>query len=123
MTYIPGTCNIGKAEIRQRQVVALLGLGFAIFSLVGLLVADTPRASRLGLFLPFLVFAVGSIQARKRFCMAYGLAGTFNFERLGRIQRVQDAEFRRADRKQALLIVAQSVALAAVLTGICYLIP
>lgn len=123
MTYIPGTCNIGKAEIRQRQIVALIGLGFALFSLVGLLWTDAPRAGRLGLFVPFLVFAVGSIQARRRFCMAYGLAGTFNFNRLGKIERVADAEFRRADRRTALVIFAQAAGLAAVLTGICYLLP
>ncbi|MEY2841858.1 MAG: hypothetical protein RLY74_999, partial [Actinomycetota bacterium] len=31
-TYVPGTCNLGKAEIRRRQFVALLGLIFTISS-------------------------------------------------------------------------------------------
>lgn len=123
MTYIPGTCNIGKAEIRQRQVVALVGLGFALFSLVGLLSTDAPRAGRFGLFLPFMVFAVGFIQSRRRFCLAYGLAGTFNFNRLGKMEKVADAEFRKADRRTALVIFAQSAALAAALTAVCYIIP
>ena len=26
MEYIAGSCNIGKGEVRQRQVVALVGL-------------------------------------------------------------------------------------------------
>lgn len=123
VTYIPGTCNIGKAEIRQRQVVGLIGLGFALVSLIGMLTTDAPRAARVGLFVPFLVFAIGWLQARRRFCMAYGLAGTFNFERLGKINRVQDAEFRKADRRLALMIFAQSAALAAALTLVCFLLP
>lgn len=123
MTYIAGTCNIGKAEIRQRQVVALIGLGFAVASFVGLISADAPKASRLGLFLPLMVFAVGAIQARRRFCLAYGLAGTFNFNRLGKMERVDDAEFRRADRKTALVILFQAAALAGALTLLAYLLP
>jgi hypothetical protein len=32
-TYIPGTCNLGKSEVRRRQVVALVGLVFSLISL------------------------------------------------------------------------------------------
>lgn len=123
MTYIAGSCNIGKAEIRQRQVVSLIGLGFAVASFVGLISADAPKASRFGLFLPLMVFAVGAIQARRRFCLAYGFAGTFNFNRLGKMERVDDAEFRKADRKTALVILFQSAALAGALTLLAYLLP
>lgn len=123
MTYIPGTCNIGKAEIRQRQVVALIGLAFALVSLAGLLATDAPRAGRLGLFLPLMVFSVGLVQARRRFCLAYGFAGTFNFGRLGKIERVNEAAFRKADRTMAMKIFAQSAALAGALTLVAYVIP
>lgn len=123
MTYIPGTCNIGKAEIRQRQVVALIGLAFAVVSLAGLLAADAPRISRAGLFLPLMVFSVGMVQARRRFCLAYGFAGTFNFGRLGKIERVDDSAFRKADRVMAVKVFAQSAAIAALLTLITFLLP
>ena len=38
-TYIPGTCNIGKGEIRRRQFVALVG---TVLSVVALLVSSPP---------------------------------------------------------------------------------
>jgi len=73
-SYIPGSCNLGKSEIRRRQFVALLGL-----------------------------FLTGST-----------LAG---------ISRVQSPEDRKADRKTALTILAQSALLALVLTATLVALP
>ena len=102
--YIPGTCNIGKGEIRQRQIVALFGIFLTIFSATALLATDQSRTSRLSLFVPALVFSIGFVQSRSKFCLAYGLAGTFNFERLGKITKVQSAADRKADRKTAIVM-------------------
>lgn len=122
-TYVPGTCNLGKSEIRRRQIVALIGAFLSISALVGLLGTDAPRAARWSLFAPLMVFAVGYIQSRKRFCLAYGLMGTFNLGKLGDIARVQNSEDRSADRKTALKILAQSAALALALTASTFLLP
>lgn len=122
-TYVPGTCNLGKSEIRRRQIVALIGAFLSISALVGLLGTDAPRAARWSLFAPLMVFAVGFIQSRKRFCLAYGLMGTFNLGKLGDIARVQNSEDRSADRKTALKILAQSAALALALTASTFLLP
>ena len=103
-SYIPGTCNLGKEEIRRRQVVALVGLALSIFSLLGLISSDAEPIARLSLFLPLMVFAIGYIQSRKKFCLAYGLMGTFNLGKLGDMAKVQSPEDRRADRKTALII-------------------
>ena len=116
--YIPGTCNIGKGEIRQRQIVALFGIFLTIFSATALLATDQSRTSRLSLFVPALVFSIGFVQSRSKFCLAYGLAGTFNFERLGKITKVQSAEDRKADRKTAIVILLKSAALAAIITAV-----
>ena len=113
-TYIPGTCNLGKAEVRRRQFVALLGLALSIFSAVGLWQGST--LARLTIFLPLFVFAVGYVQSRRKFCMAYGFAGAFNLGRLGELSRVQDPADRAADRKTALSILGQAALLALVLT-------
>lgn len=121
--YIPGTCNIGKGEIRQRQIVALFGIFLTIFSATALLATDQSRTSRLSLFVPALVFSIGFVQSRSKFCLAYGLAGTFNFERLGKITKVQSAEDRKADRKTALSILIQALSLALTITLIIYLLP
>ena len=121
--YIPGTCNIGKGEIRQRQIVALFGIFLTIFSATALLATDQSRTSRLSLFVPVLVFSIGFVQSRSKFCLAYGLAGTFNFERLGKITKVQSAEDRKADRKTAIVILLKSAALAAIITAVFFALP
>ncbi len=116
-TYIPGTCNLGKAEVRSRQVVALVGLVASLILATGLIASSAPQASGLSLFAPLMVFAVGFIQSRRKFCLAYGLAGTFNLGKLGQISKVANPEDKAADRRTALSILAQATALALGLTG------
>ena len=88
MDYVAGSCNIGKGEIRRRQVVALIGLFLIISSTAGLIGSDSPKSARFGLFIPALVFSVGFIQSRRKFCLAFGLMGTFHFGSLGKLSRV-----------------------------------
>ena len=121
-TYIPGTCNLGKAEVRSRQIVALVGLVATLILATGLVASSTPQASGLTLFAPLMVFAVGFIQSRRKFCLAYGLAGTFNLGKLGQISKVANPEDKAADRKTALSILAQATALALGLTGVITLL-
>ena len=115
-TYIPGTCNLGKAEVRSRQVVALVGFVISLILAIGLIASSAPQASGLTLFAPLMVSAVGFIQSRRKFCLAYGLAGTFNLGKLGQISKVANPEDKAADRKTALSILAQATALALGLT-------
>ena len=121
--YIPGSCNIGTGEIRRRQAVALFGLFLTIFSITTLLATDQNKSARLSIFIPSMIFSVGFIQSRSKFCLAYGLAGTFNFDRLGKISKVGSAVDRTADRKTAVLILIKSVALAALITAVFFVIP
>jgi len=121
--YVPGSCNIGKGEIRRRQLVALFGIFLIISSATALLATDQSRSSRISIFVPALVFSVGFVQSRSKFCLAYGLAGTFNFERLGKISRVQSVQDRKADRKTAIVILLKSAALAAFITAVFFILP
>ena len=121
--YIPGSCNIGNGEVRRRQLVAIFGLFLTSFSAVTILATDQSRNSRLSIFVPALIFAIGYVQSRKKFCLAYGLAGTFNFGKLGQISKVQSTEDRKADRKTAVLILFQSAALAALITAVFFALP
>jgi hypothetical protein len=121
--YIPGACNIGKGEIRRRQIVALIGLALSISSLITLISTNAPRGARLGIFVPLAVSSIGWVQSRKKFCLAYGFMGTFNFGKLGQLSRVADSASRAADRKTALSILLQAGAYAAVVTAIIYLLP
>ena len=121
--YVAGSCNIGTGEIRRRQVVALAGAVISATSLVGLLNTDAARSARYSLFIPLMVFAIGFVQSRKKFCLAYGFMGTFNFGKLGQILRVLDPISKKADRKTALTILAQSTALALGLTLATFTLP
>ena len=121
--YIPGTCNIGEGEIRRRQLVAIFGLFLTTFSAATIIATDQSKNSRFSIFLPALIFSIGFVQSRKKFCLAYGLVGTFNFGKLGQISKVQSTEDRKSDRKTAVSILFQSAALAASITAIFYILP
>ena len=121
--YIAGSCNIGKGEVRRRQSVALVGLFLVFFSASTILGTEQSRSVRLSIFLPAMIFAVGFIQARKKFCLAYGLAGTFNFGKLGSITKVQSEADKKTDRKTAINIFVQSALLAAAITLVFFALP
>ncbi|MBU6255469.1 MAG: hypothetical protein KGM45_04155 [Actinomycetales bacterium] len=121
--YIPGSCNIGKGEIRRRQIVALVGLFFSISTLITFNTIDAPPAVRIGIFFPFMVASVGFVQSRSKFCLAYGFAGTFNVGKMGDIKRVASKEDRAADRKTALVILGKSFLLAALATAVVLVLP
>ncbi|MEI7930384.1 MAG: hypothetical protein WCH97_02590 [Actinomycetes bacterium] len=123
MDYIAGSCNIGKGEIRRRQFVALIGLILTITTVIGLINVSAERSARLGVFVPAMIFAIGFIQSRRKFCLAFGLMGTFNFGSLGKLSRVASPENRKADRKTAISILVQALSLALVITLIIYLLP
>ena len=121
--YIPGTCNIGKGEVRRRQLVALVGLFFSISTLLAFSTVDAPTEIRLGIFFPLMVASVGFVQSRSKFCLAYGFAGTFNVGKMGDIKRVANKEDRAADRKTALVILGKSFLLAALATAVVLVLP
>lgn len=116
LTYAPGTCNIGPDEIARRRKAAVAGLIATIALGVALLsIGSTPGSTeRLLVALPLTGAAIGWIQARRRFCMAYGLAGTFNLGKIGEMQRVSDERALAADRRTAVIIAAQGLALGLV---------
>ena len=121
--YVPGSCNIGKGEIRRRQLVALVGLFFSISTLLTFNTVDAPTLVRLGIFFPLMVASVGFVQSRSKFCLAYGFAGTFNVGKLGSISRVSDPSDRIADRATALKILAKSFLLAFIATAVVFVLP
>ena len=121
--YIPGTCNIGGDELRSRRIVAAVGLILSLSALAIFIATDVSQSARLGIFIPLLVMSIGWVQSRKKFCLAYGFAGTFNFGKLGHLSRVSDPIARAADRRTALMIFAQSTLYAAVLTALVVALP
>ena len=121
-TYQAGVCNIGGAEVaRRRQVAILGGVFFLALALYSIIQNFSPIATLI-LLAPASIFAIGFVQSRKRFCLAYGLMGTFNFQKLGSITKVEDKAALAADRRMAFQIIVQSMGLALILTSIVALI-
>jgi hypothetical protein len=122
-SYVAGSCNIGKGEVRRRQIVALIGLALAVLAFLGFIATSAPASARTSIFVPFAVMFIGWVQSRKKFCLAYGFMGTFNFGKLGDISRVADKASKAADRKTATKILAEALLYAAIATAIVAAIP
>ena len=121
--YIPGTCNLGAGEISRRRMVAAIGFVLSLSSFTALVTTSASRETRFGIFIPLFVMTIGWVQSRKKFCLAYGLTGTFNFGKMGQISRVANPVDRAADRRTALAIFGKSALYAAALTLLVVALP
>lgn len=118
--YVAGSCNIGPSEIHRRYQVAIVA-GIIYLAMAALLIAtDESPLVRLAIFIPAMAASVGYTQARRSFCLAYGFAGLFNFERAGDVKKVVDAAALKADRAYAVKVLALSFLPALVMTGVVF---
>jgi hypothetical protein len=120
--YLAGSCNIGPAEIKRRYQTALIGGIAYLISAFALIARDASTSSRLIAFLPAMAASVGYVQARRKFCFAYGLAGLFSLEKAGATTKVKDPVALKADRAYALKILGISSLPAIVLTAVVVLL-
>lgn len=115
--YVPGSCNIGSAEIHRRYQVAIIGTILYLILAISYIAADISTAMRLTVFFPAMMASVGYNQARRKFCLAYGLMGVFSLDKLGNTTAIKDPNALAADRKYAFTILAMSLIPALLLTG------
>jgi hypothetical protein len=108
--YQPGACNIGPDEIAARQRSGVAGVVAAGLLGVALLAAKAPPAARLLVALPLAGGVMGLLQARSRFCAAYGMRGVRNFGPLGETTTVDDDAARAADQRRSRQLMARSAA-------------
>jgi hypothetical protein len=109
--YVPGTCNIGAAEIAVRRRAGHAGLAVTAALAAVLVRAPLRRAWRLTLALPAAGAAAGYLQAQRRFCADFGFRGVYNFGDRGQERPVADEQARARDRRRALQIAATSAAI------------
>ena len=98
--YVPGVCNINRAEIAKRRMVGHIGLAVFVIVLVALLATGVSRSFRVILFLPAMMAASGYIQARNHFCTGYAMAGKQNAEQASTTASNIDDEAAKADDKR-----------------------
>jgi hypothetical protein len=114
--YVPGVCNIGAAEIGRRRRSGWAGLVATAVLWSLFLLLRVPQPWRLLLFFPASLAGAGFLQAALHFCAGFGSKGLFNFgPELGKTESVEQAEFRRRDRQQAMRIGLYSALIGAAL--------
>lgn len=122
--YIPGTCNLNLDEIAYRRKAGYLGAGIFFAVLILLLTFEAPRTARLALFLPAWIAAIGYLQAKHKFCVAYGAAGEQNATpgstKADKVSNVADA---LKDKLRARQINIQALAYGAIAALVTLLIP
>ena len=120
--YVAGSCNIGPSEIHRRYQVAIIGGVLYTILAIALIATNQETSSRFIAFAPAMLASVGFIQARARFCFAYGLMGVFNFDKAGDVKKIKDPVALKADRAAALKIVFKSVLSASLMTALVVLL-
>ncbi len=120
--YQPGKCNIGGPEVRHRKAAGWLGLTLAVGLWAAFEQFDTVPAARLIIFFPAFLTALGFLQARRRFCVAYGLAGSYNVSSAApHTSRIENPDDRLKDRKFSIQLLTQSFLIALLAALLCYL--
>ena len=120
--YIAGACNIGPSEIKQRKRVAYSGAIVFVAISIWLIAINAPTTGRLLVFFPAVAATTGLIQARRKFCVAFGFMGVFNFEKIGSTKKITINQDLKADKQFAVKLLLQSVLAAIVLTALVVLV-
>jgi hypothetical protein len=123
ISYEPGVCNIGPAEIARRRRTGHIGLAASLLLFGALLAVGAPHLVRLLLVVTAGIAATGYLQAKLHFCAGFGSTGVYNFGQLGTVQKVADEEARRRDRRRSLEIGVASLAIGLVVGIGAFLLP
>jgi hypothetical protein len=92
-----------------------------LISIIELL--QLPPGSRLLLLFPAALAFTGFLQARQKFCLAYGFAGVFGMRGYRKTSRITDPAFLREDRKMAWSLVLKIAIGTIIVVTIYYCIP
>ncbi|MFX0013389.1 MAG: hypothetical protein ACFFB2_02010 [Promethearchaeota archaeon] len=119
--YSAGVCNIGEAEIKQRRRIGYIGLVLTVITIIVylILIYSIKLDPLFGviIFIPAEMTTIGLIQARSKFCAAYGLTHQQNVSSsLGLTIKIEDEVSQREDRNKAIKIVFQSLIIALIIT-------
>jgi hypothetical protein len=94
----------------MRRNLGWAGLAATIVLWGIFIVARTPQVWRLTLFIPAMLGMLGWLQSAWHFCAAFGFNGVFNFgANVGKTDTIEQAEYRKKDRKTAMQIVGLSL--------------
>lgn len=121
--YIPGTCNIGTQEIARRYRIGFIGVFLTVILIIMIEMMEVHRLWRLTVIAPVAFSLTGFVQAKQRFCLAYGFSGVFSVKGMRQLTKVRDHAFLKQDRQMATLLVARVVIGTCLITLLYYLFP
>lgn len=121
--YIPGTCNIGAAEIKKRKVGTIISAILMVGVLILFQLMSIDGIWRFFLFFPATLFAINFLQVYFKFCVAFGLKGVFNFGDLGKSNSRVSSEHRRKDRKKSILMIGSGLLFGLAVSILYYFLP
>lgn len=122
-TYIPGVCNIGKAEVERRKSKFKFSIVLLILVTIVFLLIDS-NTLLLGFLIGLATYAsILFFQIRQKFCIAFGWFNLYNFGELNSKKvRITTNEFRQKDRLQVAKILAFSLATTVIYIGLIFLL-
>jgi hypothetical protein len=101
-------CNIGPDEIRRRRRIAAVLTVASGMAAIGLVASGVPPLLRFAIWPLTAAAGVTWLQAGRRFCVRFGLAGLENFGPIGRERRVADRQL-RADQRRAMQLIGEGI--------------
>jgi len=116
--YQAGACNIGSTERNRRRQMGYVVSAVAVIYVGVVLWLGLPETYLLGTFVFLYGGALGILQARNRFCAAYGMTGRYGFD--DGDGTVDDASARSQDRMRAFRLVGKAIAVALAGTAVVY---
>lgn len=116
--YESGACNIGGRERSRRRLAGYGSLAAGVTYLAAVVALGLPDSYVLGVGAFAFGGAIGLLQSRERFCVAYGMAGQYGFD--DGSGSVGDATRRSRDRKRAAVLSAKAAGVAGVVTAVVY---
>jgi hypothetical protein len=120
--YIPGVCNINKEEIAYRKKVGAYGKVISLVLATMLVLLDASHILRVLLFFPFVISALGFLQAQEKFCVNYGANGKQNAKDGGKITKIKDSLSLKKDKKKTQEIYIKAITISALSTAIVIII-
>ncbi len=114
--YVPGMCNINKAEIAYRRKAGYVFAAITVLVTAIFLYFATPPILSIVLFLPAMIAILNMLQVRNRFCVMYASKGMQNATEGSDTAKAVKTEQQIADKKKANKMNLQAAGGAALYT-------
>jgi hypothetical protein len=113
--------NIGPRERRKRRVMGIAGLAAGALLAFALVAFGAPRLSRVLVFFPIWIAALGLLQTREQTCIAMAARGTRNMD--DGEEAIEDERLVRELRGVARRINRRALMTAAIVTLVALAFP